>query len=137
MSDITTAELAERLDDPSLVLLDVRRADEFTGDLVAPCDPRPGRIPGARHLDVAALLEARDAEAVRGLVGEPVGTEVVAYCHSGSRSAIAVQILGVAGYEARNYLGSWHEWSRHFELAAEVGSVSRGSVSPGSVPEGD
>ncbi len=123
MSDIALAELVERLADPSLVLLDVRRADEYAGDVVAPCDPRPGRIPGARHLDVAALLEARDAETVRDLVGEPVGAEVVAYCHSGSRSAIAVQILVAAGYDARNYVGSWHEWSRHPELPADQGSV--------------
>ncbi len=121
MSDIALAELVERLADPGLVLLDVRRADEYAGDLVAPCDPRPGRIPGARHLDVAALLEARDAEAVRALVGKPVGAEVVAYCHSGSRSAIAVQILVAAGYNARNYIGSWHEWSRDPKLPAEAG----------------
>ena len=121
MSDVTTTELAERLEDPSLVLLDVRRADEFAGDVVAPCDPRPGRIPGARHVAVAALLEARDADAVRALVGARVGTEVIAYCHSGSRSALAVQILTAAGYEARNYVGSWHEWSRDLALPAETG----------------
>ena len=121
MSDITTAELVERLGDPQLVLLDVRRADEFAGDVVAPCDPRPGRIPGSRHLDVAALLQAPDAETVRGLVGEPVGTEVIAYCHSGSRSALAVHVLSAAGYGARNYVGSWHEWSRDPALPAETG----------------
>jgi 3-mercaptopyruvate sulfurtransferase SseA len=36
----------------------------------------------------------------------------VAYCHVGSRSGFAVQLLEDAGYGARNYLGSWHEWSR-------------------------
>jgi thiosulfate/3-mercaptopyruvate sulfurtransferase len=121
MSDITTEELAGRIGDPALVLLDVRRADEFAGDVVAPCDPRPGRIPGARHLDVAMLLQARDRVTVRALVGEPVGTEVIAYCHSGSRSAVAVQILAAAGYEARNYLGSWHAWSREPALPADLG----------------
>jgi thiosulfate/3-mercaptopyruvate sulfurtransferase len=47
------------------------------------------------------------------------GAEVVAYCHSGSRSAMAAQILRSLGYDARNYVGSWHEWSRHDELASE------------------
>lgn len=112
MSDVTLTELVERLGDAGLVLLDVRRADEFAGEVVAPCDPRPGRIPGARHLDVARLLEASSVEAVRDLVGAEDGAEVIAYCHSGSRSALAVQILAAAGYDARNYVGSWHEWSR-------------------------
>ena len=121
MSDVTLAELVERLGDPGLVLLDVRRADEFAGEVVAPCDPRPGRIPGARHLDVARLFEAYSLEAVRDLVGAEAGAEVIAYCHSGTRSAMAVQILAAAGYDARNYVGSWHEWSRNAELPAETG----------------
>jgi thiosulfate/3-mercaptopyruvate sulfurtransferase len=54
---------------------------------------------------------------VRALVGD--AEEVVAYCHSGSRSALATLALRAAGYEARNYAGSWHEWSRHPELPLE------------------
>jgi thiosulfate/3-mercaptopyruvate sulfurtransferase len=123
VSDVLLTELVARLADPALVLLDVRRADEFAGGVVAPCDPRPGRIPGARHLDLARLLDAPDVAAVRALVGADAGDEVVAYCHSGSRSAVAVQILAAAGYEARNYAGSWHEWARHPELPAETGPV--------------
>jgi 3-mercaptopyruvate sulfurtransferase SseA len=42
------------------------------------------------------------------------------YCHSGSRSAAATQLLTAAGYRARNYEGSWHAWSRHPELPAET-----------------
>ena len=122
MSDVTTTELARRLDDGSLVLRDVRRPDEFSGALVAPCDPRAGHIPGARNVAVELLLEARDVEGVRELVGAPAGAEVVAYCHSGVRSALAVQILVAAGYEARNYLGSWHEWSRDLALPVEHGA---------------
>ena len=131
MSDVTLTELAGRLDDPELLLLDVRGADEFSGDVVAPCDPRPGRIPGARHVDLARLFGARDAEAVRALVGAEPGAEVIAYCHSGSRSAMAVEVLVAAGYEARNFVGSWHEWSRHPELPAATGTAT------GSVPAGD
>ncbi len=46
----------------------------------------------------------------------PKGAEVIAYCHSGGRSAMAVQALGAAGYVARNYVGSWHEWAASPEL---------------------
>ncbi|MET0730617.1 MAG: rhodanese-like domain-containing protein, partial [Solirubrobacterales bacterium] len=94
---------------------------EFAGQLTAPCDPRPGRIPGARNVDVTLLLGAGDDADVRELVGEPAGAEVIAYCHSGSRSALAVQVLTAAGYAARNYVGSWHEWSRDSALPAETG----------------
>ena len=45
-------------------------------------------------------------------VGAPGGGEIVCYCHSGSRSAFAVDVLQRFGYDARNYRGSWHEWSR-------------------------
>jgi thiosulfate/3-mercaptopyruvate sulfurtransferase len=56
-------------------------------------------------------MELSQAE-IRERVGLAEGAELVAYCHSGSRSALAVQLLRAAGYEARNYAGSWHEWSR-------------------------
>jgi thiosulfate/3-mercaptopyruvate sulfurtransferase len=124
MTDVTVDELARRLGEPGLVLLDVRRPEEFAGELTAPCDPRPGRIPGARNVEVTLLLGAGNDVAVRELVGEPVGAEVIAYCHSGSRSGLAVQVLAAAGYAARNYVGSWHEWSRDPELPAETGPTS-------------
>jgi thiosulfate/3-mercaptopyruvate sulfurtransferase len=119
---VSTAELAERLGEEGLVLLDVRTAEEFAGLAVAPCDPRAGRIPGARHLGLDALFGAGAGgpEAVRELVGADPGAEVIAYCHSGSRSAAAVQLLVAAGYRARNYEGSWHEWSRDPDLPAEA-----------------
>ena len=118
---ISTGELADRLGETALLVLDVRGAEEFAGLVVAPCDPRPGRIPGARNLPLERLLFAGDPEAVRSLVGVPVGSEVVAYCHSGNRSAMAVHVLAAAGYDARNYEGSWHEWSRDPTLPAELG----------------
>jgi thiosulfate/3-mercaptopyruvate sulfurtransferase len=124
VSDVTVDELARRLGEPGLVVLDVRRPEEFDGRLTAPCDPRPGRIPGARNLEVTALLGAGGGDAVQALVGEPAGAEVIAYCHSGSRSALAVQVLAAAGYAARNYVGSWHEWSRDPSLPAETGPTS-------------
>ena len=33
---------------------------------------------------------------------------------------MAVQVLAAAGYEARNYVGSWHEWSRDPSLPAAL-----------------
>lgn len=121
MADVTLDELRRRLGEDGLVLLDVRMPQEFTGLAGAACDPRHGHIPGARNLPLDRLLGCRSAEEVRTLVGAPEDTEVIAYCHSGNRSGIAVQVLAAAGYEARNYVGSWHEWSRDETLPAEAG----------------
>jgi thiosulfate/3-mercaptopyruvate sulfurtransferase len=119
----TLEELRGRLDDPELAILDVRRDEEFAGKGGYPCDPRQGHIPGARHLEVGQLFAAPGTplppDEIRSLVGLPEGAEIVAYCHSGSRSALATMALRSAGYRARNYPGSWHEWSRHSELPVE------------------
>ena len=52
----TVEELAGRLDDPELTILDVRRPDEYTGNSGYPCDPRQGHIPGARLLEAGELF---------------------------------------------------------------------------------
>jgi thiosulfate/3-mercaptopyruvate sulfurtransferase len=119
----TRQEIASRLDDASLTLLDVRREEEYTGKRGSACDPRQGHIPGAKRVEVGELFaspgEPLPPERIRELVGAPEGAEVIAYCHSGSRSALATLALRSAGYDARNYAGSWHEWSRYAELPLE------------------
>ena len=118
MSEIEREELVRRLGDDGLVVLDVRSAGEYAGTMGAPCDPRQGRIAGAVHLDLQELMTLT-AEEIHARL--PEGAEVVAYCHSGSRSGMAVQILRAAGVDARNYAGSWHEWSRDDALPSETG----------------
>jgi thiosulfate/3-mercaptopyruvate sulfurtransferase len=119
----TLDEVRRRLDDPAFALLDVRRPEEFSGRAGAPCDPRQGHIPRARNVEVTMLFsgpgQPRPAGEVKAIVGVAEDADVVAYCHSGSRSALAVVALRSAGYQARNYVGSWHEWSRHDELPME------------------
>ena len=109
---MTLAELRERLGDEELTVLDVRTTLEFEGVAGAHCDPRQGHIPGALNVPLERILECRSAADVRGVIGLPEGAEIVAYCHSGSRSRFAAEVLQGAGYKARNYVGSWHEWSR-------------------------
>ena len=103
----------EDLPDGTVAIVDVREASEW----------EQGHLPGARNLDLGRLFAGpgrpESAGRIQALVGLPEGSEVVAYCHSGSRSALATLALRFAGYDARNYAGSWHEWSRHPELPLE------------------
>ena len=117
--EVTLDELRRRLGEEGFVLVDVRNPLEFEGEAGYPCDPRQGHIPGAVHLDLQELLTLTPAQIAERL---PAGAEIVTYCHSGSRSELAAQVLRAAGYEARNYLGSWHEWSRDESLPAETGA---------------
>ena len=109
MTEIAIEELAGRLGE--VLVLDVRTPREYDGTGGQPCDPRQGHIPGARNIDVYRLLEL-SPDALRQELQPGEGVEIVAYCHSGSRSALAAQALRAHGYDARNYVGSWHEWSR-------------------------
>ena len=116
---MTGDKLARRIEEGSVGLLDVRSRQEWSGEAGYPCDPRQGHIPGAAHLDWSDLYagEGRphDAQTIRGLLSErglDPEKPIVAYCHSGQRSGLAVVALRSAGIEAENYEGSWHEWSR-------------------------
>ena len=109
MTDIDLDELRVRLD--AVPIFDVRTEHEYAGTFGKPCDPRQGHVPGARHLELGELLGLTE-EAARERVALPAGAEVVVYCHSGSRSALAAEVLRRLGFDARNYRGSWLEWSR-------------------------
>jgi thiosulfate/3-mercaptopyruvate sulfurtransferase len=71
------------------------------------------------HLEWTALLSAtgdlHGPERIRDEahhVGLNEHDEIIVYCHSGQRSAIAGLALRAAGFaNVRNSLGSWHEWS--------------------------
>ena len=124
--DMMLEELKERLGEESLTVVDVRTQLEYDGTSGASCDPRQGHIRGAVNIPLEKLLECRSGEEVRALVRLPEGAEVIAYCHVGQRSAFATQVLRGAGYDARNYVGSWHEWSRYVERSEEEEDLFEG-----------
>ena len=70
LTDVTTEELARRLGEPGLTVLDVRSEAEFSGAAGAPCDPRQGHILGALNLDVTELVGLAPQE-LRELVAPP------------------------------------------------------------------
>ena len=109
MSDIDLSELVARLGE--VLVLDVRRVEEYDGTLGNMCDPRQGHIPGAVHLPIEEMVFLSDDELrerlglADGRRGRRVLPQRVALGNRGANS----QGLG---YDARNYSGSWHEWSR-------------------------
>jgi thiosulfate/3-mercaptopyruvate sulfurtransferase len=105
---VTGDELARLLGEGSVSLLDVRTPEEFSGEAGYPCDPRQGHIEGALNVP----LDELQYDVPAALEGIDTSRRIVAYCHSGQRSEVAAARLRSAGFDAVNFEGSWHEWSR-------------------------
>jgi thiosulfate/3-mercaptopyruvate sulfurtransferase len=95
---IEAAELAARLADPRLVLVDARTPERWRGE-PNPLDTPPGRIPGARN----APWNEPQTELPDG--------ELVAYCGSGITACVVLHRGFLRGRVGRLYPGSWSEWS--------------------------
>lgn len=117
----------KNLNNPNTVLVDARGIDEYNGKAVDPCCTVKGRISGAVHLNWEMLIDSSGkflpkTEIVRiaSRIGVTPDKEVIIYCHRGARSANTALALRWAGYErVRNYIGSWHEWSRLADVPIE------------------
>lgn len=92
-------EIARRLADPALALVDARTPNRWRGEPNEIDDP-PGRIPGAANAPWNEPLP------------ELPGGELVAYCGSGVTSCVTLHRAWLAGREGRLYPGSWSEWSK-------------------------
>lgn len=101
-------------------LVDTRSQLEHEGIVGSPCCPYRGHIPGSVNLEWSHLLAAtgdlHGPDRIREeahAVGLREDDEIIVYCHTGQRSAVAALALRAAGFtNVRNYLGSWHEWSK-------------------------
>jgi rhodanese-related sulfurtransferase len=97
--NISPIELKNRLDrNDSVMLIDVRNADEYYGPL--------GHIQGARLSPLNRI--AAWAETV------PVNSDsVILICQIGNRSLAAARILSNRGITAYNLQGGMVNWNRH------------------------
>jgi thiosulfate/3-mercaptopyruvate sulfurtransferase len=97
---IEADELAGRLDDAGLTVVDARLPERYRGE-VEPIDPVAGHIPGAVNAPYPDELPDGLTEA----------GEVVAYCGSGVTACVTLLRLARAGRsDARLYAGSWSDW---------------------------
>jgi thiosulfate/3-mercaptopyruvate sulfurtransferase len=109
---IEADDIAARLDDPSLVVVDARLPARFRGE-PNPIDRVPGRIPGAVN-----LAWNEDGELPPKLLE---AEELVVYCGSGVTACVPLLALARAGRpDAKLYPGSWSDWESR-DLPVERG----------------
>ncbi|MBI2881217.1 MAG: sulfurtransferase [Candidatus Tectomicrobia bacterium] len=121
----TREDILASLGDKSRLLLDVRSAEEYRGERVAPpgmadCGAeRAGRIPGAAHLPWADLvreddtfLSPPDLRSRFEAAGATPDRDIIVYCRMSHRASLVWFVLKhLMGYpRARSYDGSWTEW---------------------------
>lgn len=134
---VTTPEMLESLEDPSIVKLDVRDWDEWVGESSSPYGkdftPRKGRIPDAVLIEWYTLMKPasdvpmfKSKEEIREIaakVGITPDSTVNIYCFKGARASNTFVALNEAGIKnVKIYFASWNEWSRDFSLPIEEGA---------------
>jgi rhodanese-related sulfurtransferase/TusA-related sulfurtransferase len=101
VSDISADELFERLgsEDKPKLMIDVRAPQEYHGP--------HGHIRNTKLIPLGELLNNPD------IIKDYKDEEIIAICHSGSRSMMAAQILAQAGFkDIRNLTGGMIMWYR-------------------------
>ena len=128
-------DVLENLGNPGRVLIDMRSAEEHTGQRVSPTTSpfdhgaeRMGRIPGSRHLYYEDLLDAAGrfldpagVDAKLRSAGADPGIDTVAYCRLSHRATLgwfaATHLAGRS--DVRVYDGSWTEWGSMVGMPVE------------------
>lgn len=115
-----------RLKDRSVVIVDARSPEEFSGAVPGRDVKRPGHIPGAVNVDwILNLTETEPRQFKRSTelgrlyreAGATPEKEIVVYCRTGVRASHTYFALRLLGYpRVRLYDGSYVEWSADLGL---------------------
>jgi adenylyltransferase/sulfurtransferase len=100
--EITVKELAAKLDELGIVLIDVRNPNEF--DI--------GRIPGSVLIPLSEIEDGHGVAKVKELAE---GKELYIHCKMGGRSAKALQVLAENGIHGTNVKGGINAWSEEVD----------------------
>jgi rhodanese-related sulfurtransferase len=95
MNEYSASEVAEKLHDTSIVLLDVRTNEERN----------QSAIPGSLHIPLGNIPEKLK------ILEKHKQKEIICFCRSGSRSMKAALILQKNGFQAANMKGGMIEWN--------------------------
>jgi len=117
---VVSAEwIVERLESPTMTLVDARPDAEFTGDDGGMGRHVPGHLAGATQLVWTDLVSRTtqflpDVELRARLqqAGAHAGTPVVSYCMVGMRASVIYFAARHLGYDARMYDGSIVDWTQ-------------------------
>jgi thiosulfate/3-mercaptopyruvate sulfurtransferase len=133
---ITTEQMIKAINDPAVVIMDVRDYAEWIGANSSPYGydyaPRKGHIPSAIWMEWYRLMRHkqgipwfRTPEEILSILEQleiSVNTPVYLYCFKGARTSNTMMAMKNAGIkDVRNYLMSWNEWSRQVNLPIEDG----------------
>jgi thiosulfate/3-mercaptopyruvate sulfurtransferase len=130
---LSVEDVASRLADPSMLLVDARAPERFEGRNET-IDRAAGHIPGAANhffktnlADDATMLPTdRLRESLGHTLMGRSPSEIVMYCGSGvtaCQNLLAMEHAGLPG--ARLYVGSWSEWSADPSRPTEKGPSPR------------
>lgn len=112
---------AANLVSPSVVLIDARPVDEYTGAKPGEGVQHAGHIPGAASVFWLQNLLSRENPTLRSVAelrrlyeaaGVRRGRTIVTYCRTGAQASHSYFILKYLGYDVVMYDGSFFEWSK-------------------------
>ncbi len=98
MPQYTPTQVAERMERPDVLLLDVRTAKERS----------VSSIKGSVHIPINELPREMDK------LDKYKSREIICYCQTGSRSLVAAGRLKKLGFKVANLAGGMGEWNYYY-----------------------
>ncbi len=98
ITQYTPTQVAERMERPDVVLLDVRSAKERS----------VSSIKGSVHIPINELPREMDR------LEKYKSREIICYCQTGSRSLVAAARLRKLGFKVANLTGGMGEWNYYY-----------------------